>query len=89
MPGATIANVEVRRRINGEPYTEGVVYSGPLPDDEFVYQGLPYNADGTPAPNAYDMFATHDYSWYRVIITDSHGLKTEFIGASADPFMIL
>lgn len=59
-----------------------------LPSGDFMYQSLPYNGDGTPVPWASDIFAAEDFAWFRVVVTDSHGLKTEFVGTTTDPFML-
>ncbi|MHB1312651.1 MAG: hypothetical protein ACYC3L_11605 [Gemmatimonadaceae bacterium] len=88
MTGATIAKVEVFRRLRDSTSAAFVAYSGPLREGEFAYQSLPYYGDGTPIPSAFEIFAVEDFSWYRVVITDSHGLQTAFIGSSTDPSML-
>jgi len=88
MSGATIEQVDVYVRRRDSTSVEDVAYSGPLPPGEFRYQSLPYNSDGTPVSWAFDIYSRWDFSWYRVVLTDSHGLKVEYVGSSADPYML-
>lgn len=74
MPGATIASVELYTRVTLSADSVFVEHVNVPLDQEMFWRDTACTIGGVPAP------WTYSDNWYRVVVTDSHGLFTAKFG---------